>query len=79
MGEEIRQALIHLTEMHREFEKRKEAVYLLFPGTAISVKSTGLDEAISDLERQVPGFHIWFEERYQRYILIPKTDLELRS
>jgi hypothetical protein len=37
-----------------------------------------LDRAERDLERQVPGYYVWFEPCHARYALIPKTDQENR-
>jgi hypothetical protein len=79
--EEIRQALWRLTALRKRVVKANDTAGRLFASLVDQAEPlpthSDLDQAVRDLESQVPGYHVWFEPRHGCYALIPKTDLEL--
>lgn len=83
MDEEVRQALLRLTTLRKRMLKANDLTGQLFAGllekTDPAPTQSDLEQAIKDLEGQVPGYHVWYEPRHARYALIPKTDQELQK
>jgi hypothetical protein len=83
MNEHIRQALIQLTALRKRVLEANDTVGRLFASlsndSSTPPSRDELDQAEKDLERQVPGFYVWFEPRHARYALVPKTDRENRE
>lgn len=81
MDDDIRQALLRLSALRRRVVKVNDTVGRLFAPlmdkTDPPPSQNDLDQAVKDLEGQVPGYYVWYEPRHERYALIPKTDLEL--
>jgi hypothetical protein len=83
MNERIREALIQLTGLRKRVLEASDVVGRLFASlsndTNPAPSRDELEQAEKDLERQVPGFYVWFEPRHARYVLVPKSDQENRD
>jgi hypothetical protein len=80
MDEEIREALLRLTDGRKRVLEVSDVVGRLF-APLIDQKSPPptqreLEQAKEALERRVPGYWVWFEPAHARYVLVPKTDQE---
>jgi len=81
IGEEVRQALLRLTALRKRVKEANDTIGRLFAPllekTDPPPGQSDLDQAVKDLEGQVPGYYVWYEPRHTRYVLVPKTDQEL--
>ena len=72
--EAMRQALLHLTTLRKRVLAANDTTGRLF--ASLKQSRSELEQAEKDLEQKLQGFHVWFEPRHARYVLVPKLDQE---
>lgn len=70
--EEIRKALLALTELHKRVDETNGPIESLLGITGPTCED--LRKAKDELQKKVPGFYVWYSARDRVYALYPRSE-----